>query len=108
MSKVAKKAKSKEIKAEGKKYILRLFIAGDEPNSKQARENLEKLCETHLKGHYKVEIVDVLEDFKAALENDILLTPALLVVAPEPATIFGNLSEKEKVLAALGLTGGEV
>jgi len=93
---------------QGGKYILRLFVAGEEPNSKQARENLMKFCEDHLKGDYKIEIVDVLEDFEAALKNNILLTPALVVVsASPPVTIFGNLSDTEKVLSALGLSGGK-
>ena len=91
--------------AEGKKYVLRLFVAGDEANSKKARENLTQLCETHLRGQYEIEIVDVLEDFQAALDSNVLLTPALIVVAPEPITIFGSLSDNEKVLGALGLAG---
>ncbi|MBL7184790.1 MAG: circadian clock protein KaiB [Phycisphaerae bacterium] len=91
----------------GKKYVLRLFVAGDEPNSKKARENLTQLCETHLQGEYEVEIVDVLEDFEAALKSNVLLTPALIVVAPKPTTIFGNLNDTDKVLGALRLSGGK-
>jgi circadian clock protein KaiB len=78
-------------------YHFRLFVAGDEPNSKLARENLTKLCRQHLKGDYELEVVDVLEDFQAALENNVLITPTLVV---------GTLSDTEKVLAALGLNGG--
>lgn len=91
--------------AENKKYILRLFVAGDESNSKKAEENLIQLCETYIQGQYEVEIVDVLEDFQVALDNNVMLTPALIVVVPKPIMILGNLSDKEKVLGALGLSG---
>ena len=94
--------------AGGETYILRLFVAGNEPNSRQARENLARLCEGRLKGRYELEIFDVLEDFRAALKDGVLVTPALIVLAPLPrVTILGNLSDTQKVLDALRLTGGE-
>lgn len=105
MNQSERKAKTKGAEAQGETYILRLFMADNEPNSKQARENLERLQETHLKRPHKKEFVDVLEDFQTALENNVLITPCLILVSPLPkATIFGNLSNTEKVLAALRLT----
>lgn len=99
------KAKIKGTEAQGEEYILRLFMAGDEPNSRQARENLERLQETHLKRPHKKEFVDVLEDFQAALENNVLVTPCLILASPLPrVTVYGNLSDTERVLAALRLT----
>jgi len=99
------KAKSKGTEAQGETYILRLFMADDESNSKQARENLEQLQETHLKIPHKKEFVDVLEDFQTALENNVLVTPCLILYSPLPrVTIFGNLSDTERVVAALRLT----
>jgi circadian clock protein KaiB len=89
-------------------YHFRLFVAGDEPNSKLARENLLRLCEQHLHGNHRVEVVDVLENFQAALENNVLITPTLLVTSPPPPVmVVGTLSDTEKVLAALRLNGGE-
>ncbi|MDH5695457.1 MAG: circadian clock KaiB family protein [Dehalococcoidia bacterium] len=108
MNRSDRKAKTKSAEALGETYILRLFMADNEPNSKQARENLEQLQETYLKMPHKKEIVDVLEDFQTALEENVLVTPCLILVSPLPkATIFGNLSDTEKVLAALRLTGSE-
>lgn len=89
-------------------YHLRLFIAGDEPNSRQSKETLHRLCETYLKGYYTLEIVDVLEDYRAALENKILVAPTLIITAPPPPiTIIGSLSDVRQVLHALGLTASE-
>jgi len=105
MNRSERKAKSKGTEAQGETYILRLFMADNESNSRQALENLERLQETHLKMPHKKEIVDVLEDFQMALENNVLVTPCLILASPLPkVTVFGNLSDTEKVLAALRLT----
>jgi len=99
------KAKIKGTEAQGETYILRLFMADNEPNSRQARENLERLQETHLKMPHKKEIIDVLDDFQIALENNVLVTPCLIVDSPLPkVTVFGNLSDTARVLSALRLT----
>ena len=91
----------------GETYVFRLFVASDEPNSEQARENLTRLCETHLPGRCEIETVDVLEDFRTALENNVLVTPAVILVAPPPpVTIVGNLSDTKKVLVSLRLAQG--
>jgi len=86
------------------RYRLVLFVAGEEKNSRLARENLKRLCDAELGGDCEVRVVDVLEDFAPALEHNVLLTPALLVQAPPPETmIIGNLKDRNKVLTALGL-----
>lgn len=85
---------------------LRLFVAGDEPNSRQARHNLAALCQEHLDGRAEVEIIDVLKDFRAAVAERVLVTPALIVgTPPARVVVLGNLSDTARVLAALGLTG---
>ena len=89
-------------------YQLRLFMAGNGPNSERALVNLRSLCEEHLKGRYTIETVDVVKDFQAAIRDNILVTPALILVAPLPrVTVLGNLSDLPKVLAALRLSGSE-
>ena len=90
--------------ASGPAYRLILFVAGDERNSRIARENLDRICTEELDGACQVQVVDVLEDFTKAAAHQILLTPALVVVEPEPETIvIGNLSDRQKVRTALGL-----
>jgi circadian clock protein KaiB len=85
-------------------YRLHLFVAGDAPNSRRARENLHRICERHLAGNYEIAVTDVFEDAAMAIERNVFITPALLVEAPAPkATVFGNLTDRRKVLAALGL-----
>jgi circadian clock protein KaiB len=81
-----------------------LFVAGCEKYSRQARENLARLCEEELKGNYSVDVVDVLEDFHAATQHNVMLTPTLIVVEPPPrTTILGDLCDTSRLRAALGL-----
>lgn len=90
----------------GEGFVFQLFVAGDEPHSKTAKENLRKICESHLEGRCKIQIVDVFASFEIALENGILLTPALVKMSPLPrASIFGNLSDTKEVLEALEVGG---
>jgi circadian clock protein KaiB len=85
-------------------HVFRLFVAGNESNSLQARENLARLCEEHIKGRYTIDTVDVLKDAASAYKNHVLVTPTLILVKPLPAvTVFGNLNDTRQVLAALRL-----
>jgi circadian clock protein KaiB len=95
-------------KPEDETYVFRLFVVGNESNSTQARGNLARLCEEHLKGHYQIETVDVLKDAAIAHKNNVLVTPTLILIKPLPkVTVFGNLSDTRQVLAALRLIGEE-
>ena len=86
------------------RLMMRLFVAGQAPNSVQAVANLEAICRQYLDHNYSLEIVDTLEDPFRALVDGVLITPTLVRVSPKPATkVVGNLSEKSAVLLALGL-----
>lgn len=107
---MSKSRPSKPGKRKGKRghYLLRLFMAGDGPNSKQALANLRTLCKEHLNGDCTIETVDVAKDYEAAVRENILVTPALILVSPSPrVVVLGNLSDFPKVLAALRLSGSE-
>jgi hypothetical protein len=78
-------------------------VAGDEPNSAMAKASLNRICSTYLSERdFRIEIIDVLRDFRPALEESILVTPALIVQSGGMRTVvFGNLADPGKVLAAL-------
>ena len=100
------KAKPAAKKGQSRHYLLRLYMAGNGPNSQKALSNLRNLCQQHLEGRFTIETVDVVEDFQAAAKDNILVTPALILVAPLPkVTVLGNLSDLPRVLAALRLSG---
>ncbi len=85
-------------------YTFVLFVIEEGTNSEQARKNLESLCEEWLPGRHEIEVVDVVDDFQVALDYNILLTPAVVIVEPEPrTTIHGDLSDTQKFVDALNL-----
>jgi circadian clock protein KaiB len=85
--------------------VLRLYIADNAPNSLRAVANLEAICKQYLQDKFKLEIVDVLEYPLRALADGILVTPSLAKLSPAPsAKIVGNLSDRQSVLQALGIT----
>ena len=84
--------------------VLRLYIAGGAPNSMQAIANLEAICAEYLKGGHRLEVVDILENPRRAMAEGVLVTPSLAKLSPLPAAqVVGNLSDRNRVLLALGL-----
>ncbi|HTI58558.1 circadian clock KaiB family protein [Mucilaginibacter sp.] len=87
-----------------KKWELRLYVAGKTERSVTALRNLQKYCEEHLKGQYKIEVVDLLEKPQLAEGDQILAVPTLVRKVPEPIRkIIGDLSNEEKVLVGLNI-----
>lgn len=85
-------------------YQLRLFITGSTPRSTRAIENLRKICEEKLDGRYELEVIDVYERPETTRDLQIVATPTLVKVLPEPLRrIIGDLSDELKVLAGLDL-----
>jgi len=85
-------------------YILRLYIAGKTPRSVAALANLKKICEEHLAGRYKLQVVDLLENPQLARGDQILAIPTLVRSLPLPMRrIIGDLSNTERVLVGLDL-----
>jgi len=93
---------SKQEKA--KAYELRLYIAGKTAKSVTALANLKKYCEEHLKGQYKIEVIDLLVQPQLAEGDQIFAIPTLVRKVPEPIRkIIGDLSNEEKVLVGLNI-----
>jgi circadian clock protein KaiB len=85
-------------------FTFRLYVTGDEQNSREARFNLEELCENHLSGQYEIEIVDLFLEPERALADGIFMTPTLISLVPYPGRrIVGTLSNTEPILQILGL-----
>lgn len=85
-------------------YILRLYVAGQTRKSVTALANLKRICEEHLAGRYRLEIIDLLEQPQLAADDQILAVPTLVRRLPPPLKrIIGNLSDSERVLVGLDL-----
>ena len=85
------------------KLQLRLYVAGNAPNSVRAIANARAICEEHFNGSHDLEIVDLLDHPVRGLADGIVVTPTLLKVSPLPVQrVIGNLSDTSQVLLALG------
>ena len=83
-------------------YQLRLYVAGQTAKSMTALENLKRICETHLAGRYRIEVIDLLVNPKLAAGDQILAVPTLVRHLPEPIKkIIGDLSNEDRVLVGL-------
>lgn len=86
------------------RWDLRLYVAGQTARSAIALENLQRICESHLKGEYRIEVVDVLKNPQLARGDQILALPTLVRKLPAPMRkIIGDLSHEERVLIGLDL-----
>jgi circadian clock protein KaiB len=85
-------------------FDLRLYVAGQTPKAVRAFANLRKICEEHLAGRYRIEVIDLLEDPQLGRGDQILALPTLVRRLPQPIKkIIGDLSNTERVLVGLDL-----
>ena len=85
--------------AKAGRLSLRLYVAGNAPNSLLAVANARALCGEA--GH-ALEVVDVLDHPRRALADGIIVTPTLLKLSPLPLRrLIGDLSDTAQVLLTL-------
>jgi circadian clock protein KaiB len=86
------------------KWELRLYVAGQTPNSILALKNITKYCEEHLAGKYVIEVIDLIKNPQLAEGDQIFAIPTLVRKVPVPLRkIIGDLSNEEKVLVGLNI-----
>ncbi len=96
--------KTAPIGADEEFWDLRLYVAGQTPKSMTAFANLKRICEEHLAGKYRIEVVDLLKEPQLARGDQILALPTLVRKLPEPIKkIIGDLSNTERTLVGLDL-----
>ena len=85
-------------------YVLRLCISGMTPRSRQALINLKQICDTYLKGHYQLEVIDLYQQPALAARLQIIATPTLLKSYPPPMRrLIGDLSNTDAAIQRLGI-----
>lgn len=90
--------------ADDERFILRLFVTGTTVRSQHAIANMRRICKEHLDGRYDLQVIDVYQEPEKTRDLQIIATPTLVKVLPEPLRrIIGDLSDEEKVLAGLNL-----
>ena len=89
-------------KAPPKEWQLRLYVAGNAPNSVLAILHAKAICDTHFAAMFEMEIVDLLTAPLRALSDGVIVTPTLVKLAPLPVQrVIGNLSDTDQVLMVL-------
>ncbi len=83
-------------------WDMRLYIAGETPRSIAALSTLRGLCEEHLLGIYRLEIIDLMKHPELARSDQIVVVPTLVRKLPPPIRkLIGDLSSVERVLHGL-------
>ncbi len=85
-------------------YVLSLYIAGMTPKSTRAIEKLREICEKNLKGHYKLEIIDIRENPELAQKENIVASPTLIKRLPSSVrNLIGDMTDKDRLYFGLEL-----
>ena len=99
-----KDAASRDVEEPAVEYVLRLYVTGKTPNSLRAIANLKEVCETYLRGHYHLQVIDVYQQPSLVSSDQIVATPTLIKSLPEPLRrLIGDLSNRDQVLKGLDL-----
>jgi circadian clock protein KaiB len=86
------------------RYLLRLYVTGMTPKSTRAVENARQICETHLRGRYDLEVIDIYQQPRLAEGEQIVAAPTLIRKLPLPLRrVIGDLSNTERVLLGLDI-----
>ena len=104
MKKISTSKQSPAKRTRGAFWELRLYIAGQSPNSIAAISNLKKICEGRLQGKYRIQVIDLIEKPQLAKGDQIIAVPTLVRKLPPPVKkIIGNLSKIDRVLVGLDI-----
>jgi len=100
-----RRAKPKK-NASGKQqhYVLRLYVTGQTPRSLRSVENLQRLCDKHLKHRFSLEVIDIYQQPALAAEGQIIAAPTLIKAMPLPLRrLVGDFSDANRVVLGLDL-----
>jgi circadian clock protein KaiB len=85
-------------------HVFRLFVSGLTPRSQSAISHLHEYCERHLAGRHRIEVVDLYQSPERAVQEQIVATPTLLKVSPEPQRrLIGDLSQEDRFLRGIDI-----
>jgi circadian clock protein KaiB len=99
-----RKALTKTSRPRRNKYVLRLYISRLTMKSKVALDNIQRVCEEHLKGRYDLEVIDIHDQASLARDEQIVAVPTLIKRLPAPLQrLVGDMSDLDRVLLGLDL-----
>lgn len=86
-------------------YLLRLFVAGATPRSREAVLVVRQLCAAELSDNWRLEVVDIYQQPRLARAHQIIATPTLIQEHPRPVRRFiGSLAKVSGLFGATALS----
>jgi circadian clock protein KaiB len=86
------------------KWVLKLYVAGKGEKTEKTSLLLKRICHDYLGGQCEIEIIDIKENPQIAVRDNIMATPCLSKIEPEPAKrIIGELTDRKKLLKGLDI-----
>lgn len=96
-------------KTRDEKHILRLYVAGMNPKSIQAIDNIKRICEEYLTGKYQLEVIDIYQFPIFAKDGQIVAAPTLIKELPPPLRkLIGSMANTEKVLLGMDIKSKDI
>jgi circadian clock protein KaiB len=87
------------------RFVLRLYVSGLSARSRQAIENIRRLCEEHLAGRHELQIIDIYQQPELAKDQQLIAAPTLVKKLPLPLRkLVGDMHDSTRVLIMLGIT----
>jgi circadian clock protein KaiB len=100
----ASELKAAAARAESAQYILKLYVAGATPRASLAIKNITDICQKHLAGRYKLEVIDIYQQPTLAKGEQIIAAPTLIKKLPLPLRrLIGSMADEKRVLVGLDL-----
>jgi circadian clock protein KaiB len=86
------------------RFVLRLYVSGMTPRSRQAVENIHKLCEEQLAGRYDLEIIDIYQQPHLARDAQVIAAPTLVKQLPSPLKkVIGDMGDPGRIMVVFGI-----
>ena len=86
------------------RFVLRLYVSGMTPRSRQAIDNIRQLCEEHLAGRCDLEVIDIYQQPGLARDAQVIAAPTLVKTLPLPLRkIIGDMGDPGRIMVVLGI-----
>jgi len=86
------------------RYLLRLYVTGTTGRSVHAIQNVKRVCDEHLAGRYKLEVIDLYKNLPLARIDEVIAAPTLVKREPLPLKrLIGDMSDESRLLAGLDI-----
>ncbi|MBF0612885.1 MAG: circadian clock protein KaiB [Magnetococcales bacterium] len=83
---------------------FRLYVIGDNPSSRRARFNFEKVTRDLFNNQVVLEVIDIKQNPSMAEDNHIVAVPTLVRISPNPCIkIIGDLTDIPTLRAFFGV-----